>query len=387
MNRPTIALYLSLFAALALSGCAVHERHPEPIQPAEASASAEYRTYAQATGGVGLQPSGLTGPFNTPDTRSVTNYTQHTFSAVGRDFDPELSPDGQFIAFASTHNSEHPDIYVKSVEGYTMTQITSDPADDIQPRLSPNGDRITFASNRGGTWDIWMVNADGTGLTQLTQTGADEVAPCWSPDGRRVAYTVWGRQSRQWEIWLLDVGKPGVRKFLTFGMFPAFSPDGSRLAFQRARQRGTRWFSVWTVNLEGDEARHPTEIASSPVDACITPTWAPDGSALAFAAVRRAGVAEPTGQPAIGEATADIWVVDVVSGDRRQMTAGSASAYTPNWSPDGRIYFVSAQAGVENIWSLAAQEPGAYAQASALSQFIARNDAGTEQQQDGPSAN
>jgi Tol biopolymer transport system component len=137
-------------------------------------------------------------------------------------------------------------------------------------------------------------------------------------------------------------------------MFPDWSPDGKRIAFQRARQRGTRWFSVWTVELAGDEARHPTEIAYSDTSACIAPRWSPDSSTIAYCSVRQTAVTRQDS----ATLPADIWLVDAGSGVRLKLTDGAAAAFNPTWSSTGRVYFVSARAGVENVWSLRTEFEG-----------------------------
>lgn len=293
----------------------------------------------------GTHPDGVRVPY---ENRLLTNMTRHTFASVGRDFDPDLHHDGRTLVFASTRNSEHPDIFMKDVDGYAITQITSDPADDIQPRFSPDGESVVFCSNRGGNWDIWVVRRDGTELTQLTHSRSDEIAPCFSPDGKCVTFAAWGRRSHQWEIWTLALDRPGIRKFLCHGMFPDWSPDGKRIAFQRARQRGTRWFSIWTVELVDDEARHPTEIAYSDTSACIAPRWSPDGSSIAYCSVNQAAA----GRAEAATLPADVWLVDARSGVRVKITDGAAAAFNPTWSNTGRVYFVSARSGNENVWSL-----------------------------------
>jgi TolB protein len=277
------------------------------------------------------------------------NLAQHTFSTEGRDFDPDLSPDGMTIVFASTSHSDRADIYVKDVDGFAVTQITGDPADDLQPRFSPDGSKIAFCSNRGGNWDIWIINRDGTGLVQLTRDRADEISPAWSPDGSQIAFSVWGSRSRQWEIWIAATASPGTRRFLAAGLFPSWSPDGTRIAFQRARQRGTRWFSVWAVDLVGDEARHPTELAYADDLACIAPRWSADGGSIVYCQVPRTGVIAESRPES--PAVADVWIVDVRRGVRRCITDGSHAAFNPTYGPDGRVYFVSTRAGTENIWS------------------------------------
>jgi TolB protein len=352
---------MSAVSIVLLWGCAARERPIQPVpqaeaQPPERGDPVPDGPHAAALPGIaffGEQPELEEVPF---ENRLVTNLTRHTFTSEGRDFDPDLDADGQMLAFASTRNAEHPDIYVKHVDGTAMTQLTSDPADDIQPRFSPDGQRIVFCSNRSGNWDVWQINRNGTGLTQLTNDRTDEIAPCWHPSGKQIAYTVWARRGQRWEIWTLSVDEPGVRRFLAYGMFPAWSPDGRHITFQRARQRGSRWFSVWTIELADGEARHPTEVAYSDLAACIAPRWSPDGKMVVFCAVRPDG---PDGQGSSPESVdADLWVVDVETGLRFKLADGGHAAFNPTWSPAGRVFFVSARSGTENIWSLTTEDEG-----------------------------
>ncbi len=359
MQRAACMIGLSLL--LTLPGCGRQNRGlriwpiteatpPESARPEPAPQTSPRPAVANLTA-----PGGVRSLGQHPDetgarpTSLLTNVRQHTFSSVGRDFDPDMHPDGRMVVFASTRNAETADLFYKDVNGFTITQLTSDLGDDVQPRLSPTGDQVVFASNRTGNWDLWRINLDGTGLMQLTRHPGDEMGPTWSPDGRQVAFTVWGARSKQWELWVLDVENPGVRKFLTYGMFPDWSPDGRSIAFQRARRRGTRWFSVWRVDLVDGEARHPTEVAYSDSAACTVPRWSPDGTALVYCAVRDTSVG--AGRPAPDQVAAEVWRVDARSGVRTRIVHAGTAAFNPIWAPDGRIFFVSAQAGTENIWS------------------------------------
>ena len=274
MNRAVTHFGFGILAAMlaVVTGCQMPAFHAtQAVSPEPAPESVRIADPTASPADVSMLGAHPGGRFVAAESRLLTNLTRHTFSSVGRDFDPDLLSDGQTLLFASTRNSEHPDVFIKHVDGYAITQLTSDPADDIQPRFSPDGQNVVFCSNRTGNWDIWLISREGTGLTQLTRTNDDEVAPCFSPDGSQVAFTVWSKRSRQWEIWVLSVEEPGVRRFLCYGMFPDWSPDGNKIAFQRARQRGTRWFSVWTVDIVDNEARHPTELAYTDDAACNRP--------------------------------------------------------------------------------------------------------------------
>ena len=348
------SLFVIATAGLVWAGCQTPGSDSPPVTAAEPPGERFTQTPSPASPEdvslFGTHPDGQRVPY---ENRLLTNMTRHTFSSVGRDFDPDLHSDGRTMVFASTRNSEHPDIFIKDVDGYAITQLTSDPADDIQPRFSPDGESIVFCSNRGGNWDLWLVKRDGTELTQLTHGVSDEIAPCFSPDGQLIAFAAWGRRSHQWEIWTLSLDRPGIRKFLCYGMFPDWAPDGERIAFQRARQRGTRWFSIWTVELVGDEARHPTEIAYSDSSACIAPRWSPDGSTVVYCSVSQTDASRET-----AALPADLWLVDARNGVRFKLTDGAAAAFNPTWSSTGRVYFVSARAGAENVWSMRTEFEG-----------------------------
>jgi len=287
------------------------------------------------------------------ENRLVSNLTQHSFSTEGRDFDPDIDATGKWLTFASTRNSESPDVFLKRVDGTAITQLTNDPADDVQPRFSPDGRRITFASNRAGNWDIWLMSLDGSELKQLTNDPGDEIAPCWSPDGTQIAFTAWSPRMQRWGLWTLSLEQPGVRQFLAYGMFPAWSPDGRFIAFQRARQRGSHWFSVWTIEIVNGEARHPTELAHSGTAACVAPRWSPDGAMLVYCTVQP----DPAANWFVEKnrvADSDVWVLDLASGLRLKLTDGSRAAFNPTWSTTGRVYFVADALGAEaeNIWSV-----------------------------------
>lgn len=277
------------------------------------------------------------------------NLTRITYSPVGGDYDPDISPDGQLMVFSSTQHHPTADIYLKGVDGRSVTQLTTDPAHDVMPVFSPDGRRVAFASDRAGNWDIYVMSVNGGQPMQVTNDPSQELHASWSPDGSQLVFSRLSTQSGRWELWVADLEDTGTHQFLCYGLFPEWSPNPSQpqIAFQRARQRDSRLFGVWTIDYVNGEAINPTEIVASTNAALINPTWSPDGDRLVFAAVL-----EPFADSPSAANVADLWMVDATGLHRVNLTSGRFTCLMPEWSSNGQIFFVSNREGVENIWSI-----------------------------------
>lgn len=302
---------------------------------------------------IGLYGDALATPAGEPTPMrrdGASNLMQITHVTEGACFDPDVARDGDIIVYASTQHRLTSDIFVKSTSGRTPTQLTSDPADDLMPAISPDGRHVCFASNRSGNWDIWLTSVEGAPPVQITFDAEPELHPTWSPDGQHIAYCRMGAQSGRWEIWVTNVEKPGTPQFLTYGRFPSWNPDPSRskIVFQRARERGSRLFSVWTIDYIGGEAMHPTEIVSAANAALIHPVWSPDGGRIAFVAIL-----DPERQTGDRPDQADVWAVRLDGTGKTNLTNGESLNLYPAWGADGSIYFLSDRSGNDNIWAVA----------------------------------
>ncbi|MGF1634675.1 MAG: DPP IV N-terminal domain-containing protein [Phycisphaerae bacterium] len=267
-------------------------------------------------------------------------FQQHTFIEEGYDTDVAVCPAGQWLVFTSTRHNEAGDLYLQRVDGLSVTQLTDDPAEEAYPTFSPDGQRIAFSSNRSGSWDIYVTDLAGKQTTQITSQRTHELHPSFSPDGTKLVYSTVGNRSGQWELWTADLVS-SERKMIGYGMFPVWSPAGDKIAFQRGRDRGSRWFSLWTLDLVDGEGRMPTEVAVSGTAAIVAPTWSPDGSKLAFTTVLKKG----------NSTIHDVWTIKADGTERRRLTDGTGGNNQPFWAVDNRIYFTSDRGGPETIWS------------------------------------
>jgi hypothetical protein len=102
---------------------------------------------------------------------------------------PDVSPDGQWIAFEQVAEQDV-SIFVVNVDGSGLRELTDPALQAYRPRWSPDGKTIAFSNNShrfaSDSANVWLVESDGSGLRQLTLAkGADQAwAPDWSPDGR-----------------------------------------------------------------------------------------------------------------------------------------------------------------------------------------------------------
>ncbi len=281
------------------------------------------------------------------------NLAQLTTATEGGDFDPDVDPTGNWLAFSSTRHRKTSDIYIQMIGGSTVRQLTTHAADDQMPCFSPDGRSIAFCSNRNGNWDVYLVSTEGGKPQQLTTAGTHDIHPSFSPDGKKLVYSSFGSRSGQWELWVLDVDNPAARRHVGYGLFPKWSPTDDRIVFQRARQRGVHWFSIWTIDLENGEAKRPTEIAASSNAAAITPSWAPNGQFIVFCTVLHPDQHQSGQMP-----KADVWITDLQGQSRTNLTQSKYTDAQPVWTSNGRVVFVSnrAKSGTGNIWSIVPNE-------------------------------
>jgi TolB protein len=236
--------------------------------------------------------------------------------------DPSFSPDGTRIAFwrylisGLVHGAR---IYIMDADGSNVTEVASD---GYQPSWSPDGSQLVY-----GCGGICVINVDGTGRKVLTDperpSYANDVCirdtdPAWSPDGSTIAFTRWPDARIPvpncltlglaisfpfdfWtEVWFVGSNGSDVRPLrdaaginLTYAGWPAWSPDGNRLAIYLASGGGER---IAVVNADGSDLT--TVVQRDPPDWSYvlgSPAWSPDGRQIVFGGHNQWGFADARG--------------------------------------------------------------------------------------------
>lgn len=262
------------------------------------------------------------------------------------------------IAFTSERDGL-PQIYVMDADGSDQTRLSSGNEDD-QAAWSPDGTRIAFTSWRNSQeWcgtsqcssELYVMNANGSGAIRLTNSANFDNAPAWSPDGTRIAF-VSGRDGPA-EVYVMNADGSGVATNLSnnpgvpcFGsgicnsgdFFPTWSPDGTRIAFDSERD-GNR--NIYVVNDDGSGL---TRLTDDPVNEA-DPDWSIDDK-IAFAATGVGG-------------SSDIFVMNADGSGRTNLTNHAGSDTDPAWSPDGTlIAFRSDRDGTAQIYVMNADGTG-----------------------------
>ena len=212
------------------------------------------------------------------------------------------------------------------------------PADAAYPGANGRITWISPTQPSGyGTWDIWTMSPDGTNPTNLLPGGVDEEYPAWSPDGRRIAFArTSGTPSgcSLGDIYVMDADGSNVTQLTTnslgtFASQPTWSPDGTRIAFARGQQDATcndGDSEIWVMNADGTGQTAVTSGGIGIYTGDYAPAWSPDGTRIAFTGWRGPG----------GNQLHGIFTINPDGSQLTRLTGDPISfidTYSPAWSP------------------------------------------------------
>ena len=233
------------------------------------------------------------------------------------------------------------------------------------PQWSPDGEVIAFTHDQV----VYVVESDGSQLRRLLGRRPDDLydaaqSPSFSPDGSRVAYVAfkhgswvpWVEEDYRWDIVTAALDGSGRRRLtksdniLVRYVSPAWSPDGTRIAFVSDRtghkdsesgKEAKGPLGIYTMSADGSDLRRVApgiRIASDR----NPPVWSPDGRRLAFTALEPDSPDGAWSHPVTGQSYRLKDVLYTVGADGLGLTRlGEMTGGLPGWSPDGsRIAFV-----------------------------------------------
>ena len=246
---------------------------------------------------------------------------------------PAFAADGRALFFHRKREGRW-GVWRIGLDGSGLERITPPDVDAFTPSASGNGSRLAVAVSRGDHRQIAIVDLSSRSLTVLTDAPADHGNPAISPDGQAVAYhkSTPGPAVPNVEPW----GAPpetDLRLLRLAGAFPAFAPDGKRLALT-----GGSFAQLDVMNVDGTGRRtlHPGKRRG-----LFSTSWAHQGDRIAFAQ-------GPTFAGAKDEV--DLATIRPDGSGFTQVTKASGNNGFPAFAPDGRrLVFRSGRGGSKNL--------------------------------------
>jgi Tol biopolymer transport system component len=241
---------------------------------------------------------------------------------------PALSPDGKMLAYVRGGNGKQ-DLYVSRLAGGEHLRLTKDGAQKDDPQFSPDGEKIVF--------DRRDANSDHSELCLIPALGGDVVPllpwaenPAWSPDGSRLAFIV--RKPGETETLVTSAADGSDARVILKGddVYPFFgritwSPDGKLIAASRSRGGMNR--EIWTLSAQGGD---PVRLTKDPQGVVNdSPVFTPDGRGFAHRSNR-------------GGAS-NIWWQPLDANSPVQLTSGPGPDTYPSIARNGTIAFLNSR--------------------------------------------
>jgi dipeptidyl aminopeptidase/acylaminoacyl peptidase len=325
------------------------------------------------------------------------NITIDDFFQIRDVSQPELSPDGQWVAYAVRtrilkEDKNEQRLFMVSTHGGDPIPMTAEGVSSSHSRWSSDGKYLAFLSSRNaGKSQVWLLNRRGGEAQRLTEVAQGVSDFEWSPDSARLVLilqdpkpedaeaakdkdkdkpsakpktpppfvidrlqfkqdTVGYLDRRRTHLYVFDVASKKLTQ-VTSGDYddnePAWSPDGKSLAFtsNRSTPDPDRNFNldIWVVAADNaDKGAHLTQVTTN-LGADRSPAWSPDGKWITFVS--------QTDVKAIDYATHHLAIAPSTGGEEKVLTLKlDRNVRRPRFSADGRSIFAMIEDdGTQNL--------------------------------------
>lgn len=258
------------------------------------------------------------------------------------------SPDGHEVIYSMQGS-----LWRQRLGTTVATQITSGDTYDYQPDWSPDGRSIVFASYDGRSITLMLLDLPTGERRTLVGDGNVNVEPKWSPDGTRIAFVSTAFNAR-WHVFVARFASARVDSITRITedrdsglpryyysrwdhyLSPTWSPDGKELILVSNRGRIYGTGGLWRMEARpGAEMR---EIHYEETTWKARPDWARDGKRVVFSSYH-------------GRQWNQLWLLRGERSDPMPLTYGDFDATAPRWSPDlSRIGYISNEGGNTSLW-------------------------------------
>jgi Tol biopolymer transport system component len=327
-----IAVFVAAVWIVTTGGSLDRSETPAVPGPAETGPAVSNCVVTRCTETGPVQPTPTPHPGLTPETTgylidlNTGEVTQLPKSIAGAFY--AVSPDGTMVAYISVDDARTPQVFIASLDGTDVQQVTHDQRGASTPAWSPDGGAIAYTSM---SVDYASVDEDVSNIfvldlatgetsqvtnekpTTETNLSVGAVFPQFSPDGASIIYAVARGDGLSMRIVPVRGGKSallfeGGKNDVEAGL-GTFSPDGSTLAAS-CLGRGDALEGICIAHADGTNLR---VLVSGP--SLVGPTWSPDGTRIAYT----------DAEQRVGEYK--IFVVDVATGETTFVAEGTMSEW------------------------------------------------------------
>jgi Tol biopolymer transport system component len=219
-----------------------------------------------------------------------------------------------------------------------FTLRSTQPVSPATPGPAATNGLIAFSGGPFGGPQILVMQADGSDPLAITSGGAEEGTlehpfpawePAWSPDGSRIAFRGFWGHGESSDLFVMNADGSDVKQLTRDANVsdPTWSPDGSTIAM-------SAFDGIYTINAGGGDLRRLTPESTQWHN---HPSWSPGGTLIAY--------------DRSVQGVDQVFIVGADGTGDRQISGVEGGASSPSWSPDGTsLAFVSDLSGSPDIY-------------------------------------